>query len=50
MKQPTSTPAVSAIVLGESRSLPLRNGEFTDEFKPYEVHLYELRHGKQNRT
>jgi hypothetical protein len=33
----------SAIVLDEARSIPVRNGEFSDEFKPYEVHLYELR-------
>jgi hypothetical protein len=27
-------------VLGESRSVSGRRGEFTDEFKPYDVHLY----------
>jgi len=35
-----------ATVLEESRDIPLRNGELTDEFKPYEVHLYELRRAK----
>jgi hypothetical protein len=28
------------------RSIAMRNGELTDEFKPYEVHLYELRRAK----
>lgn len=27
-------------VLGESRQLSVRNGEFVDEFEPYQVHLY----------
>lgn len=31
-----------AEVLGESRAIPVRNGEFVDEFRPYEVHLYRL--------
>jgi hypothetical protein len=39
-------PALSATVLDESRSIPVANGEFSDEFKPYEVHLYELRGAK----
>jgi hypothetical protein len=38
--------SLSTAVLEESRSIPIRNGEFTDEFKPYEVHLYELRRAK----
>ena len=38
--------SLSATVLDESRSIPMRNGELTDEFKPYEVHLYELRRAK----
>ena len=29
-------------VIDERRSLPVRNGRFHDEFKPYEVHLYRL--------
>jgi hypothetical protein len=37
---------VSVTVLGESRRVPLQNGELTDEFRPYEVHLYELRRAK----
>jgi len=34
---------VRAEVLGESRHVSVRRGEFTDEFKPYEVHLYQAR-------
>ena len=30
-------------VLGENRRLPLKDGAFEDEFKPYEVHLYRIR-------
>src|SRR6185503_11916237 len=30
----------TAEVLGESRALNVDSGEFTDDFKPYEVHLY----------
>ena len=29
-------------VLGTSRIISLRNGEFSDEFKPYDVHLYRI--------
>jgi hypothetical protein len=45
-------PSVKATVLDEARGLPLRDAgridesgpiELTDDFKPYEVHLYELR-------
>jgi hypothetical protein len=36
----------SATVLDEARSIPVRNGEFSDAFKPYEVHLYELKGAK----
>ena len=32
-----------AEVLEESRSVQVRNGEFGDDFKPYEVHLYRVR-------
>jgi hypothetical protein len=35
-------------VLGESRRLDSDRGEFTDEFKPYDVHLYRV-DGSQNR-
>lgn len=28
--------------LGESRSLAIEGGKFTDDFKPYEVHLYRI--------
>jgi len=30
-------------VLGTSRTIPSRNGEFSDEFKPYDVNLYRMR-------
>lgn len=33
-------------VLNESRSITLRNEAFTDEFNPYDVHLYRLRGSK----
>jgi hypothetical protein len=38
--------SILATVLDESRSIPVRNGELADEFKSYEVHLYELRRAK----
>jgi hypothetical protein len=31
-----------AEVLGEERRLTVRDGVFTDEFKPYDVHLYQI--------
>jgi hypothetical protein len=33
----------TAEVLGENRSIPLKDGKFEDEFKPYDVHLYRIR-------
>lgn len=33
----------SAEVLGEKRSIAVTNGEFSDRFAPWEVHLYRLR-------
>ena len=33
----------SVEVLGENRTIPLKDGKFEDEFKPYEVHLYRVR-------
>ena len=36
-------PSISAAVLDESRTIAMQNGVLTDEFKPYEVHLYQLR-------
>jgi hypothetical protein len=33
----------SATVLDEPRRIPIRNGAFADDFKPYAVHLYQLR-------
>lgn len=32
----------SAEVLEEARKIPVKDGEFTDEFKPYAVHLYRI--------
>jgi len=31
-----------AYVLGENRTIPVRNGSFTDEFQGYQVHLYRI--------
>jgi hypothetical protein len=31
-----------AEALGESRRVPVQNGAFADDFKPYEVHLYRI--------
>lgn len=33
----------AAEVLGENRTIPLKDGAFEDNFKPYEVHLYHIR-------
>jgi hypothetical protein len=33
----------AAEVLGESRSIPVKDGKFDDDFKPYDVHLYRIR-------
>ena len=33
----------SVEVLGENRSIPLKDGKFEDEFKPFDVHLYRLK-------
>ncbi len=35
-------PIGSATVLGESRSIAIDGGTFSDTFAPYEVHLYEI--------
>ncbi len=32
----------AAEILSESRSIPVRDGRFEDEFKPYAVHLYRI--------
>ena len=37
-----SSKAVTVEVLEESRTIPIRNGEFTDDFKSYAVHIYRL--------
>jgi hypothetical protein len=33
----------SAEVLGEGRTIPLKDGKFEDEFQPYDVHLYRIK-------
>ena len=33
---------VKVEVIGESRTVPLKDGRLDDSFKPYEVHLYSL--------
>jgi hypothetical protein len=33
----------SAEVLGENRTIPLKDGKFEDDFKSFEVHLYRIR-------
>jgi hypothetical protein len=33
----------AAIVLGENRAIPVRDGRFEDNFTPFAVHLYEIR-------
>lgn len=39
----TNLPAKSsAEVLGESRTIPLKEGQFQEKFAPYEVHLYRI--------
>ena len=35
--------AGTAEVLGEGRSIPVKDGKFDDDFKPYEVHLYRIK-------
>jgi hypothetical protein len=30
-------------VLGEKREIPLQDGRFEDDFKPYDVHLYRIK-------
>ncbi|RPH39363.1 MAG: hypothetical protein EHM91_12485 [Planctomycetota bacterium] len=33
----------TAEVLGENRSIPVKDGTFEDDFKPYDVHLYRIK-------
>ena len=42
--------AGTAIVLDESRTIRIRNAEFTDHFQPYEVHLYRPVASRENDT
>ncbi|HLF92900.1 MAG TPA: hypothetical protein VJB14_05535 [Planctomycetota bacterium] len=35
--------AGTAEVLGEGRTIPVRDGAFVDDFKPYEAHLYMIK-------
>jgi hypothetical protein len=42
--QVTGLPAeASAEVLGEARRIPIANGTFRDDFRAYDVHLYQVR-------
>jgi hypothetical protein len=34
--------SATAEVIGEARRLPVRDGRFTDDFQPYDVHLYHI--------
>jgi hypothetical protein len=38
--------ATEVEVLGENRTLPLRDGRCEDAFQPYEVHLYRVAHSR----
>ena len=40
---PALPETATAEVLGEERTLAVRNGKFTDTFKGYDVHLYRIR-------
>lgn len=42
--------SAEAQVLGEDRTLPIRQGMFTDHFGPYEVHLYEVALGEAKQS
>jgi hypothetical protein len=33
----------TAEVIGEDRSIEVKNGEFEDDFEAYDVHLYKIR-------
>ena len=33
----------SAEALGENRTIPVKSGKFSDEFRPWDVHLYRIR-------
>ena len=35
--------AAKAEVIGEGRTVPIQNGQFSDSFKGYDVHLYRIR-------
>ncbi len=39
---PGLTEPTTIEVIGESRTLPLRKGQFSDTFGPYDVHLYRI--------
>jgi hypothetical protein len=39
---PGSSDSGAVEVLGENRTLPLQNGRFEDDFRPYDVHLYRI--------
>jgi hypothetical protein len=41
-EQAVPSKASAAEVLGESRRAQIRDGEFADDFQPYDVHLYQI--------
>jgi hypothetical protein len=42
-KIPRMTGQATAEVLGESRTLPVQDGSFQDDFRPWDVHLYRIK-------
>jgi hypothetical protein len=46
LKLTAPTKSKTVEVLGESRSLKLTNGQFTDTFSPYQVHIYRITEAK----
>jgi hypothetical protein len=42
------TAAANVEVLGEGRSLPLKDGVFSDQFAPWDVHLYRIAAGDRS--
>jgi hypothetical protein len=40
---PGANNAATVEVIGESRTIPIKNGRFSDAFNPYDVHLYRLK-------
>ena len=45
--QKQTVPAGKVEVLGESRTLTITNRQFSDDFRPYGVHLYRVTASKE---